>query len=170
MKPTIVLLVSFLSIQAFGQGDKSLRPSPPAVAKVTLTSGANVIIDYSQPAIKGRTIGKDVEPYAGKIWRTGANEATVFEIDKDVKVQGETLPAGKYALFTIMDGTEWTVIFNKTWKQWGAFSYKEADDALRVKAKADKAENFAERMTFTISDDGKVKLNWGDTEVKFKVE
>ncbi|MBC7422961.1 MAG: DUF2911 domain-containing protein, partial [Ferruginibacter sp.] len=56
--------------------DKSKRPSPPALVKQTISSGAAISIDYSQPSVKGRTIGKDLEPKDGAVWRTGANEAT----------------------------------------------------------------------------------------------
>lgn len=164
--------LSLISLTACGQknDDKSKRPSPPALAKETLTNGTTVSIDYSQPSVKGRTIGKDLEPMAGQVWRTGANEATVFEVDKDVKVEGQTLPKGKYGLFTIAGENEWTIIFNKTWNQWGAFKYKQADDALRVKVKPGKAPSFAEKMTFSIDKSGKVSLMWGDVEVDFHVE
>ncbi len=154
---------------ACGQEDKSKRPSPPAQAKETIASGAVVTIDYSQPSVKGRTIGKDLEPMPGKVWRTGANEATVFEVNKDVKVEGQNLPAGKYALFTIAGDNEWTIIFNKTAKQWGAYDYKESDDALRVKVKPANAESFAEKMTINVGKDGTVTLLWGDRKVDFKV-
>src|SRR3954469_2074429 len=119
----ITLLASglLMSVKANAQDDKSKRPSPPAKVSSKLSSGATVTVDYSQPSLKGRTIGKDVEPMEGKVWRTGANEATVFETDKDITVAGQKLPAGKYGLFTIFNGNEATVIFNKTWKQWGAF-------------------------------------------------
>ena len=170
MKSILFCLLTFISIVACSQEDKSKRPSPPALAKETLESGATVSIDYSQPAVKERTVGKDLEPMEGKVWRTGANEATVFEVDKNVKVEGKELPAGKYGLFTIVNGDEWTIIFNKTWKQWGAFTYKEADDALRVKVKAEKAKKFAERMTFTIEKDGDILLTWADKQVEFKVK
>jgi hypothetical protein len=166
------ILFSFLlltTMVACGQEDKSKRPSPPALVKETLNNGTTVSIDYSQPAVKGRTIGTDLEPLPGKVWRTGANEATVFEVDKDVKIQDQALPAGKYGLFTIMDADEWTIIFNKTWNQWGAFNYKEADDALRVTVKPGKAPQFSERMTFRIAKDGKITLLWGDIEVDFMV-
>ena len=106
----------------------------------------------------------------GKVWRAGANEATVFEVSKDVKVEGQALPAGKYAFFTIMNGDEWTLIFNKTSNQWGAFSYKEADDALRVKVKAGKTKEFAEKLSYTVDKSGKVSLMWGDRQVDFKVK
>ncbi len=170
MKQVLFSTVLFLSLVACGQADKSKRPSPPAMAKETISSGAVISIDYSQPSVKGRTIGKDLEPMEGKVWRAGANEATVFEASKDVKVEDKALPAGKYGLFTIMNGDEWTIIFNKTWSQWGAFSYKEADDALRVKVKADKAKTFAEKLSYTIDKSGKVSLMWGDKQVEFKVK
>lgn len=170
MKSVLLLAVACTTMLfACGQDDKSKRPSPPALAKETIASGAVVTIDYSQPSVKGRTIGKDLEPMAGKVWRTGANEATVFEISQAVKVEGKDLAAGKYALFTIANEGEWTIIFNKTWKQGGAFNYKEADDALRVKVKPGKAEQFAEKMTFIVDKNGTVSLLWGDIKVNFKV-
>jgi hypothetical protein len=170
MKQVLFSAVLFLSLVACGQADKSKRPSPPAMAKETIKSGAVISIDYSQPSVKGRTIGKDLEPMEGKVWRAGANEATVFEVSKDVQVEDKALPAGKYGLFTIMNGDEWTIIFSKTWNQWGAFSYKEADDALRVKVKAEKAKTFAEKLTYTIDKSGRVSLMWGDKQVEFKVK
>jgi hypothetical protein len=145
------------------------RPSPPAFAKETLANGTIVSIDYSQPSLNGRIPGKSVDPFNGRVWRTGANEATVFEISKDVKVEGKALPAGKYGLFTIANGDEWTIIFNKTWNQWGAFSYKESDDILRVKVKQGKPEATTQKMTFGISKAGKVSLMWGDIQVDFLV-
>ena len=170
MKSFFLSFFVLTAIAACGQADKSKRPSPPAQAKETLKNGTTVTIDYSQPSVKGRTIGVDLEPREGKVWRTGANEATVFEVDRDVKIEDQSLPAGKYGLFTIMDGKEWTIIFNKKWKQWGAFSYKEADDVLRVKVKSEKASEFSEKLTFLVTKDGKITLLWGDIEVDFKVK
>jgi len=165
----IMSLLLLSASTSSAQSDKSKRPSPPAT--VTQKVGdATIVIDYSQPSVKGRTIGKDLEPKDGEVWRTGANEATVFEVDKDVMVEGSALPKGKYALFTVVNGSEWTIIFNKTWKQWGAFKYSQADDQLRVTGKAEKAKTFAEKMTFSISPAGKVSLWWGDNEVSFKVK
>jgi hypothetical protein len=167
MKTLLLSAFALIAVTACGQADKSKRPSPPAQAKETLNSGTTITIDYSQPSLKGRTIGQDIEPKEGEVWRTGANEATVFETDKDLKVEGQALPAGKYGLFTLVNGDEWTIIFNKTWKQWGAFNYKEADDALRVKVKAQKSAIAAEKFTITIGKDGKVSLMWGDRLVVF---
>ncbi|MFI5185862.1 MAG: DUF2911 domain-containing protein [Chitinophagales bacterium] len=170
MKSILFFSALFLVLAVNAQEDKSKRPSPPDSVTVTLNNGAMASINYSQPSVKGRTIGTDLEPLPGKVWRTGANEATVFETDKNVKIEGKDLPAGKYGLFTIANGNNWTIIFNKTWNQWGAFDYKDADDALRVNVKSTKAKEFAERMKFQISKDGLVTLLWGDIKVNFKIE
>ncbi len=154
------------NIAGYAQQDKSKRPSPPAVLNYT-NNGVNITIDYSQPSVKGRTIGKDIAPY-GQVWRTGANEATTFEVNKDVTIEGQALPAGKYGLYSIPGADEWTIIFNKTWQQWGT-NYKQDDDALRVKVKPTKAEVFSEKMTFSAQGD-KVVLVWGDTQVAFTVK
>lgn len=109
-----------------------------------------------------------IEAY-GKVWRTGANEATVFEIDKPIQVEGQALAAGKYELFTIPGESEWTIIFQNYRKQWGAYDYKESDDVLRVKVKPGKAPAFVE--TFAIGvDKGQVTLQWENTLVAFKVK
>jgi Protein of unknown function (DUF2911) len=170
MKSFFAVLVLFVTITACGQQDKSKRPSPPVQVKGTIAGGATIIIDYSQPSLKGRTIGKDVEPNEGKVWRTGANEATTFETDKDVKIEGQSLAAGKYSLFTIKNGDEWTIIFNKTANQWGAYEYKEAQDALRVKVKGTAAATDADKLIFAIDASGKVSFSWGEHHVAFQVK
>ncbi len=170
----IFAALAFVSLMAIScdsnaQKDKSKRPSPPAKVTQTLKGGTVVTIDYSQPAVKGREIGKDVEPMEGKVWRTGANEATVFEVSKDVRVNGLALPAGKYGLYTIKNGAEWTIIFSKKWDTWGT-NYSESDDALRIKTKTAKQSTPSERMTFTIDEKGTVTLAWGNTGFYFFVE
>ena len=167
---TALFAALLISCTSQAQEDKSKRPSPPAVITQVTGSGAEVSINYSQPAVKGRTIGKDLEPKDGAVWRTGANEATVFETSKALKIDGKELPAGKYSLFTISGKDSWTVIFNKTWNQWGAYDYKQADDVLRITATSQKAETFAEKMTFAIDKTGLVTLLWGDIKVTFTVE
>jgi hypothetical protein len=168
MKQLFFSLLTLITISACGQSDKSKRPSPPAIVTETISSGAIVTIDYSQPSLKGRKVGTELAPY-GQVWRTGANEATVFEVSKDVKVEGQPLAAGKYGLYSIPGENEWTIIFNKTWKQWGT-QYKEADDALRVKVGVAKVDTFNEKMTFSIDKSGKVSLSWGDVMVAFMVQ
>lgn len=166
-------LISSLMLMSFvacAQKDKSKRPSPPAKISQKIETGATISIDYSQPSVKGRTIGKDLEPMEGQVWRTGANEATVFESDKDIMIDGKKLPAGKYALFTIYKAPYWTVIFSKKWEQWGAYKYSEADDALRVEAKTYEPKQFAEKMTFNVEPTGVVTLSWGNTGFAFEIQ
>lgn len=164
----IVSSTLFASVQSCAQMDKSKRPSPPAKATATTTNGNRITIDYSQPAVKGRTIGKDIAPY-GKVWRTGANEATSFEITKDAKIEGKhSLKAGKYGLYSIPGEKTWTIIFNKKWNQSGT-EYAEEEDALRITVDAQKSSAFMERMTFQIGKDGRVSLLWGDKSVSFRV-
>ncbi len=165
-----ILFIGFaVNAQTKPPVDKSKRPSPPAKVTETISSGAVVSIDYSQPSLKGRTIGTELAAY-GKVWRTGANEATVFEVSKDVKVNGKLLAAGKYGLFTIPGEKEWTIIFNKKWELWGETNYKEADDALRITAKSSTAKDATEMMTFKISKSGDVDLYWGNVKVGFSVK
>lgn len=164
---SLILSALFISLKSLAQEDKSKRPSPPARVSATTSDGNTITIDYSQPSVKGRTIGKEIAPY-GKVWRTGANEATVFEISKDAKINGKPLPAGKYGLYSIPGEKNWTIIFNKTWNQWGT-EYSEAADALRVETETGKAPSSTEKMTFDISKDGKVTLLWGDKSVSFTV-
>jgi hypothetical protein len=120
--------------------------------------------------VKGRTIGKDLEPMEGQVWRTGANEATWFQTDKNITVNGAALPAGKYSLFTIFKGNDVTLIFNKTWSQWGAFKYKMEDDQMRVPAKASDASTSSEKLTFSVSAAGEVNMLWGNKKVSFEVK
>lgn len=165
---SLVATTLFSAVNCTAQDDKSKRPSPPATASATTASGNTITINYSQPSVKGRTVGKDIATY-DKVWRTGANEATVFEITKDAKIEGKyPLPAGKYGLYSIPGEKTWTIIFNKTWNQWGT-RYTEGDDALRVVVTPTNAPQMTEQMTFKVNDDGKVVLMWGNTQVSFTV-
>lgn len=175
MKTLLLSLITgalFTTFTANAQMEKGPRPSLPDTVKTTISSGTTVEIDYSRPSVKGRTIGKDLEPMEGKVWRAGANEATTFAVDKAVKVEGKSLPAGKYAFFTIKNGNTWTLIFNKVFKTWGAYDYEKnkGEDALKVDVKGIKAPSFSEKVTYAIAKDGKVSLLWGDYLVNFSVK
>ena len=93
------LFIAGFSFSGLAQDDKSKRPSPPKTATGEV-GDLKIAIDYGAPSVKGRKIFGEKEPY-GKVWRTGANEATTFSVNKDVTINGNSLPAGKYALFTI---------------------------------------------------------------------
>ena len=169
---TLALVGTLLfSATAFAQDDKSKRPSPPVKVAETIKSGAAISIDYSSPSLKGRVIGKDIEPKTGVIWRAGANEATVFETSKSVQVEGKPLAAGKYAFFVLCkENGDCELIFNKNTKQWGAYDYKQSEDVIRVTVKSGKSANSVEKLTYSIGKDGHVSLNWGTMEIGFKVQ
>jgi hypothetical protein len=124
---------------------------------------AKVSINYGSPSVKGREIWGKLVPY-GKVWRSGANEATTFTTDKPLLIEGKELPAGEYAFFTLPGEKKWTVIFNKVAKQWGAFEYSDKEDALRVEVSPKKADKENERLVYKISDN-KVSLLWEQLEV-----
>ena len=160
---TILLAVG---VAGFVSAQKN-QPSPPATAKGTIGK-MDVEVNYHAPSARGRTIMGDLVPY-GQVWRTGANNATTISFSSDVKVEGKSLPAGKYALFTIPGESEWTIIFNKVTEQWGSFNYDEDEDALRVSVKPSKTGEFVETFHIDVVGDG-VTLAWENTMVKFGVE
>ena len=164
----ILSLAILISFSGFSQKDKSKRPSPPAQVSKEV-NGTNITIDYSQPSKRGREIFGGLEEY-GKVWRTGANETTWIEVSNDVEVEGKSLPAGKYGLFTIPGEEEWTIIFNKKWDGWGAYEYKEKDDVLRVTVDAKSVDDVAEVFTINIAKNGEVTLAWDQTEVSFTIQ
>ena len=130
---------------------------------------ANVNISYHSPGVRNRVIWGGLVPF-DEVWVTGAHSATTVEIDKPFMLGDKTIAPGKYALFTIPGDKEWTIIFNKTWNQWGAYDYKQADDALRVKATATSAKNAAEKFNIAVDKSGAVTLLWGPQVVSFKVQ
>ncbi|GAA4384209.1 DUF2911 domain-containing protein [Hymenobacter koreensis] len=163
-----VMLLSCLLWSAAGQAqDKPAPASPPATA--TGKAGkANVTVKYSSPAVKGRKIWGGLEPY-GKVWRAGANEATTVTFDQPVTVEGKALPAGTYSFFVIPTEQDWTVIFNKTANQWGAYKYDEKQDALRATVKPRKAATMNERLTYTVASPGLI-LRWENVELPVAIK
>jgi hypothetical protein len=159
-----VLGTCFTTVQIQAQ-DKPLSPKETVEGKI---DGVETEIVYCRPSARGRKMIGGKEPY-GKVWRTGANKATTIEFDKDVKIEGKALPAGKYALFTIPNENEWTIIFNKDYNQQGAYNYDQKKDVLRVNVKPKKTAEFIETFTITPEKD-KVSLKWENTEVAFKVK
>lgn len=164
----LVLLCSFVAVAQ----ETKAPASPPATATAKI-GAADVTIKYSSPSVKGRKVWGELVPY-GQVWRTGANEATTITFSKDVTVEGQPLKAGTYALFTIPTEKEWTIVFNKTAKQWGAFKYEQAQDALRVKVKPAKSTAMNERMKIDVTAKGKnagvVTIMWENVAVPFNVK
>jgi len=151
---------------------------PAASSAQTVTQGLgieNVTLSYSRPSMNGRKIFGELVPY-NEVWRTGANTNTTLTFEGDVSLNGHKLTAGTYALFTIPNKSEWTVIISKNTKQWGAYTYNQAEDALRFNVKPQMLNTAVE--TFTISFDNVtptsavLSLAWEKTAIKvdLKVE
>ncbi len=176
----IVLLAAALPLAAQMTPATPAAPAAPQVrypsvsqaASITQTVGlTDITITYHRPGVKGRQIWGALVPY-GQPWRTGANEATTISFSDDVQINGQKLPKGTYAFFAIPTPTDWTLIFNTVAKQWGAFSYDQSKDALRVTATPVKGL-FTEWLTYEFpnvsTDTATVQLRWENLAVPFTV-
>lgn len=141
------------------------RASPHDKLEASI-AGKKVTIEYGRPYMKGREVFGKLEAY-GKVWRTGADEATTLTTEADLMIGSIHVPAGTYALFTIPDPKEWTLILNKTAKQWGAFKYDEGTDLGRTKMKVEKIPA-AEQLTIAITpkggNAGELSIAWDTTK------
>ncbi len=163
----VTLLCAALLI---AQEDKSKRPSPPGTAEVTL-KGKKISIDYSRPSLRGRKM-ETLTP-AGKVWRTGANEATALSTEADLDIGGTSVPAGKYTLYTVPSPDKWTLIINKQTGQWGTV-YNKDQDLARVDMNVGKLDQPVEQFTMAFdkkSDDAAdLVLTWETTKVSVPVK
>ncbi|MFD2874129.1 DUF2911 domain-containing protein [Mucilaginibacter ximonensis] len=138
------------------------QPSTPQ----TIIQGfglGQITLTYSRPNVKGRKIFGYMEPY-GKVWRMGANWATTIKLTDDVTIEGKSVAAGEYALFSIPGEKEWVFILNKAAKQWGAYTYKESDDVIRFTVPVKTTSAITETLTFNFENatptDCFLQLNW----------
>ncbi len=133
---------------------------------------ALVRITYSRPAKKEREIFGKLIPY-NEVWRTGANESTEIKFFKDVIIQGKKVKAGTYSLFTIPNANEWLIIINSDVDFWGAYSYNQANDILRVtvpvKNSVEVIENFSIQLLKVNSSEAVVRLAWDTTLVELLI-
>jgi hypothetical protein len=172
MKKLNILLISIvISTMSFAQGLQTPAPSPTQTVKQDFGISA-VELSYSRPAVKGRTIFGDLVPF-GKVWRTGANNATTLTFGSDVTIGGTLVKAGKYGLLTIPDATEWTIIISKQTNVTSPDAYKESEDVVRVKASTMpmpfSIENFSIMMSDIKSSSMNIYLMWDRTAVSFPV-
>lgn len=150
MKKIVTGIAAFcLFITADAQQLKTPAPSTTTTVKQDFAL-SSVELSYSRPGVKGRKIFGDLVPY-GKVWRTGANNATTITFGEEVMIGGTKVPAGKYGLLTIPDANEWTVIISKQTDVTSPAQYKQESDVVRVKAKPMALPFNVE--TFTISFD-----------------
>ena len=151
--PLFALVVTAI---AFPQEDKSKRPSPPGTAEVTL-NGKKITIEYSRPYLKGRHVGQELAPY-GQVWRTGANEATSFVTEANLKVGDADVSAGKYTLYTLPSEGTWKLIINKQTGQWGT-KYDQSQDLARMDMQKAKLSEPVEQFTISLEKTGDSTAN-----------
>ena len=180
------LILSFLLIlpsTTLAQKDK-VRPSLKASVLQRLGIDTDITIEYSRPGVKGRKIWGELVPYGlapgNKYsknkpypWRAGANENTTIELSKDVLIEGNKLPAGKYGIHMIPSEKDWIIIFSKNNSAGGSFSYNQEEDALRVTVTSVEALH-QEWMMFGFDNlagtSATAFLHWEKVKVPFKIE
>jgi hypothetical protein len=149
----------------------SSRKSIPSETTASI-GGTELRISYHAPAVRGRTIWGGLVPY-NDVWVTGAHRATALTVGKDFRVGEQSVPAGKYALFTIPGEQEWTVIINKNWDQHLADDYSQAEDVARVKVKPESADSVTERLKYAIKttggQTGEIIMSWEKIRIKIPV-
>jgi|SRR5450631_67757 hypothetical protein len=179
MKKFVLIAASMFAVATLASAqmgtsqDKSKRPSPPASAECKFSDGKTIKMDYSSPRAKGRKIFGEASEKAlvpfGKIWRTGANEATTFVTDANLTVGGKPVPAGSYTIFTIPKADAWTLVINKKTGEWGT-EYDEAKDAkedlVRVPMSVSKTAAPVENFLIAFDQAGSkctLRLEWENT-------
>jgi hypothetical protein len=173
MKKNIAILALFAFVAAMACLAQmgGAKPSPAASASCDLGGGKTIKTDYSSPRMKGRKIYGDLVPY-GKVWRTGANEATTFVNSADVVVGGKTVPAGSYTIFTVPTADKWTLIINKKTGEWGIPYKYEKDELAKVDMKVSKLDSPVENFTITYEKSGSgctMELDWETTRASVDI-
>lgn len=159
------------SLQTQSASKDTMKKSIPSETKKWI-GNANIKINYHSPGVRGRVIWGGLVPYDA-VWVTGAHKATTLQVDKDFKIGGKTIPAGKYAIFTIPGIEDWTLIINKNWNQHLADDYSESEDVVRVKVKPKSTVEVTERLKYEIDQTGErsanIIISWEKISVSFEV-
>jgi len=163
-------LISGFSL-LFAQEFDVPRSSPKASVSQHI-GVTNIAINYCRPSVNKRKIFGELIPF-GKVWRTGANEATTISFPHDVKIEGNSINAGKYSIFTIPGKDQWTIIINNEWKQWGAYDYQPEQDVLRFDVKPGNTD-FTELFTISFAEVsntlGVLSMQWENTMIQMTIE
>lgn len=166
----LIAVIGFLAVSLFVLRLYTKSFSPAANAEIK-SGELNVKVAYSQPQKKGRKIFGGLVPY-GKVWRTGANEATEITFSKAAKLNGQPIAAGTYTLFTIPNEDKWTIILNSVTGQWGAFTHKPDKDVMRTEVPANNQAESVEKFTIHLQEaEGTITmtLHWDQTAVKVPI-
>jgi tetratricopeptide (TPR) repeat protein len=168
----VMIAVSLAASACWAQSAVLDLPRDSQHSVVTQRIGiTDITINYHRPLVKGRTIWGKVVPY-GEVWRAGANENTTIKFTDAVSIEGKPLEKGIYGLHMIPGENQWTIIFSKVHSAWGSFTYKEAEDALRVTVKP-QASEMHEVLTYDFDDVKKYSavatMRWEKLAVPVKI-
>ena len=146
------------------------KPLSPHTETMAMIGEAHIHIDYSSPGVRGRIIFGGLVGY-NNVWQSGAHKATWIETNKDLTINGEVLPKGKYGFFTIPSKGDWTVMFNKKWEQHGKDEYDEKDDVIRFKVTPQVSEEITEHLASKVhklnDSEGTISLAWEKINLSF---
>jgi len=160
--------IMLMTLQVNAQKFSGLDKSPMDLASFP-NKGAKVVkVYYSRPQLKGRSL-TELTPN-GKIWRTGANEATEITFFKDVTVGDKPVKAGTYVLSTIPGEKEWTIILNSDTNTWGTYSYNESKDVARVNVPISSDKESLEAFSIAFDDDGTMYMGWDTLRVAVPIK
>lgn len=166
----VLVLVGIVGIAA--AQEKKAPLSPRQTANYAFADGKKITVDYGAPSMRNRKIMGQLVPY-GKIWRTGANEATGFVTDTDLDIGGTKVPAGKYTLYTLPGESSWQLVINKQTGQWGT-EYDEKQDLARIPLTVGKTSGPVETMKFSFDGSGgtstKMNIEWENTKLSVPVK
>ncbi|GAB5528001.1 MAG: hypothetical protein Roseis2KO_58730 [Roseivirga sp.] len=162
----LVCLCCLAPQNAFAQ---KIKKSQKAGLSQTIAK-TEITITYFRPVARGRALFGELVPF-DKVWQPGANDATVFEVDKDIVIEGSTLKAGKYSLWSIPGATKWTFIFSNKWDAWHT-KYPKGDDALRVEVESKEGmhmETLSYYFPYIEGKEGILYFHWGKTIVPLSI-
>ncbi len=166
-------MLALLTFNINAQDSEYPYPSLSPKGNIYQVVGNTTIkIEYERPSVRKRQIFGELVPW-GKVWRTGAGSCTKISFDKDVKVGGQKIEAGKYSLFTIPNIQEWIIILNKDTTLYGSYDYDYKKDVARFVTIPIKSNRFYETLSLDIEilpNNAKIYLSWANVQVSFDVE
>jgi len=153
--------------------EKKKKVLSPHTSTMAMIGDAHIHIDYSSPGVRDRIVFGGLLPY-DMVWQAGAHNATWFETNKDLTIDGKTLKTGKYGFFVIPSKEQWTIIFNTNWDQHGKDEYDTKEDVIRFVVIPTISENVTEHLEYKVTNtkenEGSVSLSWEKITVSFPIK